>query len=102
MTNEETIEVLDDMKIKIDIPKAAITQRKRNEALDKAIKAIEQTSWIPVSERLPLLTGKYLVTVKNGNVYAAVFDSWSGRFQVAATAWMSLPEPYKAESEDKK
>lgn len=42
MTNEETIEVLDDMKIKIDIPKSAITQRNRNEALDKAIKALEQ------------------------------------------------------------
>lgn len=41
MTIEETIKVLDDMKIKIDIPKSAITQRKRNEALDKAIKALE-------------------------------------------------------------
>ena len=42
MTNEETIEVLDDMKIKIAIPKSAITQRKRNEALDMAIKALEK------------------------------------------------------------
>ena len=52
MTNEEAIEVLDDMKIKIDIPKSAITQRNRNEALDKAIKALEQPSkghWIKVT-----------------------------------------------------
>lgn len=46
MTNEETIEVLDDMKIKIAIPKSAITQRKRNEALDMAIKALGIASCI--------------------------------------------------------
>lgn len=41
MTIEEAIKVLDDMKIKIYIPKSAITQRKRNEALNMAIKALE-------------------------------------------------------------
>ena len=54
------------------------------------------TGWIPVSERLPEKTGKYLVTVKNGNVYAGVFDEYSGKFQCAATAWMPLPEPYQS------
>ena len=54
------------------------------------------TGWIPVSERLPEKTGKYLVTVKNGNVYAGVFDEYSGKFQCAATAWMPLPEPYRS------
>ena len=45
MTREErkkAIEVLDDMKVKIDIPKAAKTQNDRNWALDVAIKALEQ------------------------------------------------------------
>lgn len=53
--------------------------------------------WIPVSERLPEKTGKYLVTVKNGNVYAGVFDEYSGQFQCAATAWMPLPDPYQSD-----
>lgn len=58
-----------------------------------------KAGWIPVSERLPEKAGKYLVTVKNGNVYAGVYDAFSGQFQCAATAWMPLPEPYRAESE---
>ena len=58
-----------------------------------------KTEWIPVNERLPEKAGKYLVTVKNGNVYAGVYDAFSGQFQCAATAWMPLPQPYNAESE---
>lgn len=45
MTKEErkkAIEVLDDMKVKIDIPKAAKTQNDRNWALDVAIQALSQ------------------------------------------------------------
>lgn len=41
MTNEEAIEYLEDAKIKFKIPKAAVTARKTNEALDIAIKALE-------------------------------------------------------------
>ena len=51
--------------------------------------------WIPVSERLPDKSGKYLVSVTNGNVYAGTFDAYSGCFQCAAAAWQPLPEPYK-------
>lgn len=80
------------------------------EAFKTAIESLEQmesisnkseilTGWIPVSERLPEKNGKYLVTVRNGNVYAGVYDAFSGRFQCAATAWMPLPEPYR-ESEE--
>jgi len=53
--------------------------------------------WIPCSERMPEKPGKYLVTVKNGNVYAGTFDVISGKFQCAATAWMPLPEPWRGE-----
>ena len=45
MTREErkkAIEVLDDMKVKIDIPKAAKAQNDRNWALDIAIQALSQ------------------------------------------------------------
>lgn len=39
---KKAIKVLDDMKVKIDIPKAAKTQNDRNWALDMAIKTLEQ------------------------------------------------------------
>lgn len=61
---------------------------------------MSKEGWIPVSERLPEKSGKYLVTVKNGNVYAGTYDAFSGKFQCAATAWQPLPDPYKVESED--
>lgn len=51
--------------------------------------------WIPVEEALPTKTGKYLVTVLNGNVYAGTFSTYDNRFNCKATAWMPLPEPYK-------
>jgi hypothetical protein len=40
MTNIEAIEILDSMKVKIDIPNAAVTQQKRNEALEMAIRSL--------------------------------------------------------------
>lgn len=40
LTNIEAIEILDSMKVKIDIPNAAVTQRKRNEALEMAIRSL--------------------------------------------------------------
>lgn len=40
MNNLEAIAILEDMKVKIDIPSAAVTQRKRNEALEMAIQAL--------------------------------------------------------------
>ncbi len=45
MTREErekAIRILDDMKVKIDIPKAAVMQNDKNWALDMAIKSLKQ------------------------------------------------------------
>jgi hypothetical protein len=63
-------------------------------------------SWIPVSERLPECEGLYLVSVKNEHLrqYSKTcwfygHQNWFARQDVIA--WMPLPEPYKAESEDK-
>lgn len=41
MTNEKAIMCLEDMKIKVPIPKAAKQARENNEALDVAIKALQ-------------------------------------------------------------
>ena len=40
MAIEEIISVLDDMKVKIDIPKAAVMQNNKNYALDVAIETM--------------------------------------------------------------
>lgn len=89
---------------KVDIPSPTVPEyvehHKQMQCLmDLIRREINQLKdgWIPVEERLPDKPGKYLVTVKNGNVYAGTFDMVSHKFQCAATAWMELPEPYREE-----
>ena len=81
-----------------------------------AIKTLEQTRWIPVSEKLPEAgeyTGDvatyYLVQNEYGDMLVARYthsEYWEQIYQLKPytdkiVAWMPLPEPYKAESEDK-
>lgn len=72
-----------------------------------AIKALEQTRWIPVSEGLPELKNKYyLWTSTSGLVKMDYYDSkgiWeeAEKYCYEVIAWMPLPQPYRAESEDK-
>jgi hypothetical protein len=68
--------------------------------------------WIPVSERLPEESGNYLITYcLQGEIETqeAVYvkdeeDKWFDitniEITLAVIAWMPLPEPYKAESEE--
>jgi len=76
--------------------------------IDKVTEALlEQTRWIPCSERLPEEDGRYFVTR-----YDYVTDSpfvdilwyekrtwWDRRIvgDFAVNAWMPLPEPYREE-----
>lgn len=65
--------------------------------------------WIPVSERLPEENITVIGTTKIDDIYKTeLYDDcgekkWyaNGNFDVPIIAWMPLPEPYKAESEDK-
>ena len=71
MTNEKAIMCLEDMKIKIPIPKAAKQARENNEALDVAIKALKnEPHWIPVTKDTPTEDDDYWCT----------FDAETGRF----------------------
>lgn len=80
----------------------------QKEALDMAIKALEQTTWIPVSERLPDDFGEYLVTKKaigwNCEEYysndIAYFDNEGFHKADKVLAWMPLPEPYRERRTD--
>lgn len=61
--------------------------------------------WIPVSERLPDKSGRYLICEELGRVMIAGWDTscWFGGHSYSeftvykATNWMPLPEPPKGE-----
>lgn len=66
-------------------------------------------AWIPVSERLPEKNGNYLVTVEANDGTASIkfqmVDHYGPKWlhegkHEKVIAWMPLPEPYKAESEE--
>lgn len=79
-----------------------------NEAFELAIAALQEPQvggWIPVSERLPDVTGNYLVISKGSTWVANWFNgTWWGIEKKCrwtdVEAWQPLPEPYK-ESEEK-
>lgn len=128
MTSEEAIK-----RLKSDIYKYSDFTENPNEnefwiAFDVAVKALEQTRWIPVSERLPKASEIVLLSLPpriepNGEECSASVicghyiggknAEWglsdgetfgygivSARKGINPIAWMPLPEPYKAESEE--
>ena len=84
--------------------------------LDGYEKALEKTRWIPVSERFPEVGSEVLVCYEfRGKRSVYIADFYGGgdfhglddeyltaecRKNRKAVAWMPLPEPYKAESEE--
>lgn len=65
------------------------------------------SEWISVSERLPEEDGHYLCTVTKPEYIDGIHVKliyWCGRWygyeKREVVAWMLLPEPYKAESEE--
>jgi hypothetical protein len=69
---------------------------------------LEQTEWIPVSERLPEFN-KNVLTCRNGGFIEiqSLRDSYDGYWEDQhrcwtdldeVVAWMPLPEPYRAEN----
>ena len=113
MTNEKAIMCLEDMKIKVPIPKAAKQAMENNEALDVAIKALKkEPHWIPVTERLPESKEEDLEyptviidldgQVALGCYYESTREWGMGEYfnqKCFPIAWMPLPEPYKGVTE---
>lgn len=112
MTREKAIDWLCRLKSKIKIFMPYQWQKPFEEALDMAIKAIEQEPrWISVSERLPTkeeyIANNGLFIVSDGNrTYDEYFDVYNSmkcfgepvmngfRVDRCITAWMPLPKPY--------
>ena len=125
MTNEKAIMCLEDMKIKVPIPKAAKQARENNEALDVAIKALKnEPHWIPVEHDLPkenYLDDGYVEPSQPVLVYMSyrtckISRYWGHRKSKGTSdyvipdwmdledyegdnviAWMPLPESYRGE-----
>jgi len=101
MTNEEASFILANIDRRV-------CDDELNDALEMAIKALEQTRWIPCTERLPEQSGWYLVSLKNMNVQKAWYRAapinqggsyWRGSIK-RPIAWMPLPEPMKVGEEN--
>ena len=67
---------------------------------------LEQTKWTPVSEGDPNIHSrcmKYLVTDYHRHIHTSLFTESGGKglwSHSGVIAWMPLPKPYKAESEE--
>lgn len=75
------------------------TAKKKNEAISMAIKALERQRWIPVTERLPEVGQRVLVTTKDGFIgFGKCIDAghlaW---YYHDIIAWMPvLVKPYQS------
>lgn len=116
MTNKEAQIIIGNIPIKPEVLDDCYDVTEYQAAKTKAIKALEQTRWIPCSERLPEENGQYLITVKYKpeadyeNIYAEHGEWTDGQWDMFCfghcgevediIAWMPLPEPYKEDDED--
>ena len=107
MTNEEAIKILSKVTFYWQLGEQTLTQNQINEALDMAFKVLEQTSWIPVSERLPEDNIHVLCQFTLGGMgecYLAhgVFHVVGGLVMTCneVIAWMPLPKPYEPQESE--
>ena len=76
-----------------------------NSLLDDLEQDEKENGWIPVSERLPDVSGTYQVTCMDGRIYRSTYAKFQcklkrweltgARSYWKVIAWMCLSEPYK-------
>lgn len=110
MTNKKAIEYNKNLReyMRITDKDSEYKFLKENyEALEMGIKALDQTMWIPVSEKMPEEDGYYVVS-GGGKVWVCemlnltnTVKGWCNSIQKPSVeAWMSLPQPYKEGDKD--
>ena len=116
MTKDEAQIVIGNIPLKPEVLDDCYSITEYQEAKAMAIEALgQEPRWIPVSERLPnnneYIKNNGLFIVSDGNrsyfEWFDIYDKWrfgeptmiGFRVDYAITAWMPLPEPYKADSE---
>ena len=92
-----------------------MSEHEITEALHMAIKAIDQTRWIPVSEKLPEDRREVLVTAYWHETYQVMMASYYGdglwwcvpfnncgehTQRLNPKAWMPLPKPYEPQKSE--
>ena len=105
MTNEEAIRCL---SVHSSTNGSGLcTDEQHYEAKQMAIKVIEQTTWIPVSERLPEDEQEILFSTKTGRVHSGKYhdddsaNQWYSHedkcraWNNVVSAWMPLPQAYR-------
>lgn len=118
MTREEAVKRLEAMIYNVAIVRGIVPDKYDIKALRMAIEALKAQEWIPCSERLPSekeWTDSYIRNKKASEFFVMIkgadrpttlylsrdyywFDENRDFYEVVA--WMPLPEPYKAESEE--
>ena len=109
MTDEKAIEVIKKncyVSNLLDLDETVMI----NTALDRAVDALKRNQWIPVTEKMPERRQEVLLSFKDGCVITGYLASdkewhdsgWEYSYNIdEVNAWMEIPEPYEAESEDK-
>lgn len=114
MTTEEAIKILEDMKVNFPVPKAAVTQIKRNIALDRAIDVLSNCSeipndWIPCTKKkhpdkdmfchvtVIDYDGDYIVDDDDWDVDS---ESWDEYSDDEIIAWMPEIQPYQPKEDE--
>ena len=103
---KEALKILEDMKVDIPVPKAAVTQHKRNCALDMAIEALKcsetpnssKVEWIPRKVRKPE-DGQLILVAFSELESGCSVQRYSETANMSFKAWMPLPNPYQPKEE---
>ena len=104
MTNDFAIDILKQYREKPTLINEIETQEEATwleEALDMGIKSLEQTRWIPVTERLPQINEWVLCQCRTGykvlrlTSYGCYCNDTQEYIDSFVIAWMPLPKPYK-------
>ena len=107
MNREEAARIIDTLRDGF----SPVLSCEQYRALGIAIKALKAQEWIPLHQRLPEDMQDCLVSTDASEILCATFyeypgddydyDTWDSDYVGKIIAWMPLPKPYKAESEDK-